>query len=787
MSFVNGSLLMLGAFLVAVPIVLHLAMRQKPKHQMFPALRFVRQQRQSNQRRLRLRQLLLLLLRCLAILLLALALAQPSVSSAQLGNWLVLGGLGLLLAVVGWLTFAAAIARRGWMAVSALGLLSLLLVAGLVNTALALATQKAPMLLGDREAAVAAALVIDTSPRMTLRYENQTRLERAQEIANWLLRQLPADSQVAVIDSSRGVASFAVDLGAAASAIGALDTTFAPQPWSRLLEDAVRLLDSSDRSRKELYVFTDRSLQTWDDLKTGAVVKLLEASADTMVQVVDVSVDDPRNDGIVALDLSQQSLTPGSPLELRARIARTGPEGERALELYLEPPNAPDPILVNGVARTPDVTLRARQQIRLPKNDLAAATFQLPSLPYGTQHGYIQLQGTDALTLDDRRYFTVHVRAPWQVLIVAGEGTEPFYVSGPLAPLPFQESGRAKFQCKVISVDRLADQKLNDYAAVGLLDPPPLDDAAWNALAKFVRRGGGLAMALGRNVGSARAFNSQAAQELLPAPVVRQWRDPDGLVFAPREFDHPMLAAFADIRTTIPWDAMPIDRHWVMDAWHENTREILPLSNNKPAALERFVGQGRVVLFTTPISDPDLPDRPPWNAVVPTGEQSWPFLVMVDRLFLYLVQSRDASLNYVVGQPAALPLAGTTVERVDLFTPRGSWQEFTAQQGQIDVPFTDIPGSYRMRSDASATLPRGFSVNLDRDATQLDRLSREQLAELLGRPDVPIAATEQEIVREIDQARIGKEFYPFLLPLLVIVLAAEYVIANRFYADSRVE
>ena len=28
-----------------------------------------------------------------------------------------------------------------------------------------------------------------------------------------------------------------------------------------------------------------------------------------------------------------------------------------------------------------------------------------------------------------------------------------------------------------------------------------------------------------------------------------------------------------------------------------------------------------------------------------------------------------------------------------------------------------------------------------------------------------------EIVHEIDQARVGKEFYPFLLPLLVLVLS----------------
>jgi hypothetical protein len=272
--------------------------------------------------------------------------------------------------------------------------------------------------------------------------------------------------------------------------------------------------------------------------------------------------------------------------------------------------------------------------------------------------------------------------------------------------------------------------------------------------------------------------------QVLPAPVTRQWRDPEGLILAPRQFDHPILAALADIRTTIPWDAMPIDRHWVVGPWNENTQEVLPMSNNKPAVLERFVGQGRVVLFTTPISDPDLPGRPPWNAVVPTGEQSWPFLILVDRLFLYLVQSRDATLNYQVGQPAQLPIDGPTDERIALFTPRGSWQEFTAQQNQIDVPFTDVPGTYRLRSDPAATLPRGFSVNVSRDVTRLETIEREDLRERLGRPELPIATTEEQIERDIDQARIGKEFYPFLLPLLVIILAAEYVMANRFYASS---
>ena len=55
LEFVNPALL-LGISAAAVPIVLHLIMRQQPRLLEFPALRFVRQKQEANRRRLKLRQ-----------------------------------------------------------------------------------------------------------------------------------------------------------------------------------------------------------------------------------------------------------------------------------------------------------------------------------------------------------------------------------------------------------------------------------------------------------------------------------------------------------------------------------------------------------------------------------------------------------------------------------------------------------------------------------------------------------------------------------------------------------
>ena len=121
---------------------------------------------------------MLLALRCGAIGLLALALARPSVASAALSSWLAAGlhRRWPRRRSLCWRWHAAV--RQGSKLLvgglsAAAGVLALLLIFAGVR-ALAGGTP----VLGDQEAPVAAVIVIDTSPRMQYRHENETRLER---------------------------------------------------------------------------------------------------------------------------------------------------------------------------------------------------------------------------------------------------------------------------------------------------------------------------------------------------------------------------------------------------------------------------------------------------------------------------------------------------------------------------------------------------------------------------------------------------------------------------------
>lgn len=75
-QFANAAMLA-GLAAVGIPVVIHLLNRRRPRHLVFPTIRFLREAMASQSRIHRLRHWILLLLRCAAIALLALAFARP--------------------------------------------------------------------------------------------------------------------------------------------------------------------------------------------------------------------------------------------------------------------------------------------------------------------------------------------------------------------------------------------------------------------------------------------------------------------------------------------------------------------------------------------------------------------------------------------------------------------------------------------------------------------------------------------------------------------------------------
>lgn len=705
-----------GSLLAVAPVILHLVMRQQPKLLEFPALRFIQQRRESNRRRMRLRHWLLLALRVAAIVLLAFGLARPFVRTSN-----------------------------AWV--------------------------------GDREAPVAAALVFDTSARMEYRQQNQTRLEQAQDIAEWLLHQLPDESQAAIVDSRPVPPTFQVDLAAARERVSRLEITAVARSMPEAVESAAELLARSELERKEIYLFTDLTKAAYDPAAMETAKRAFEELHGAAVYVIDVGATEPQNFALGSLELSGERLPRNRPLRISTDLRSVGDAGTRTVEAY---------VIDNAGA----AQLRARQSADVPPAGAVRVEFMLPGLEPGVHQGELRVAGADALRGDDSRFFTIEIR-PAQKILVATAAPEVEdrvrLLTEALSPTTMRESGQAPFECDVISTDDLADANLDSYAAVLINDPRPLAPAAWQRLHAYAFAGGGVGIFLGPSADPLAEFNSPAALDVLPGKLLRQGRNPDGdLSLAPNTFEHPLLAPFRTRGGNMPWVDFPIYRYWQLEVDAEDVTALVPYSNGQPALLERIIGNGRVVTLTSPLSqtqDELVDDELKWN----DSTTPLPSFVLLNDLALYLTGNADTHLNYLAGQDAVVRLPGNAkVDTCLLTTPRG--EQFRVNTNQADRSVTiatvDQPGQYRATAGtAEGAIDLGFSVNLPPGDTDLTRAEPDVLKGLFGDNPFRVARSRDQINRELSLGRVGRELFPFLALLVATILGVEQVLANRFYRD----
>ncbi len=719
MTFVNAALLA-GAALVALPIILHLIMRRKPRYFEFPALRFVEQRHEKNQRRLRLRHLLLLALRAAAIVLLAFALSGPSI---QFGSGV-----------------------------------------------------------GSREAPVAAVLVFDTAPRMQYRQGNQTRIEAAREMALWLLGQLPAESQVAVIDSRGGPGAFHADFSTARQRIERLETPPAARSLTETVEEAAQLLRQSELDRKEIYVFTDQSRAAWPTAAASRMQARLADLRDVGIYLIDVGIEQPTNTFLGLPRLSSQVMSTNGSLIAYTELGLISPAEAtetRAVELYL-------------LDDQRQLRRAGVETIELKPGETRQVEFRIGSLPLGVQQGVIRVLGQDGLPADDERFFTVAVQKPWTILLAAPAPADEYayFVRNALAPDTARLRGQARFVCVVLDQRRLVDHGLQSYSSVWLLDPAPLDPVAWKNLADFAAEGRGVGIFLGRNVGRVDAFASTAALELLPGRPSLQARRPNGdFYFAPRDYEHPVLAVFRPVAGSVPWQAFPVFRFWQFEELAANTTVVLEGNDGSPLLYERPLGAGRVLTLASPLSD--RPDAKAWN-LLPVGviDNAAPFVMLCHQMADYLVGATDETLNYICGQTAVLNLGPSAPSRRSflLIAPGDLRMPLSGESSgnRIAVSATEQPGNYRVvAGGGDDAVDLGFSANIAPEQTELDRISLDQLKEVFGPFSFhPPARSQEQIQRAVSGNRVGRELFGLILVILAGVLAAEYLTANRFYRDA---
>src|SRR5579883_576323 len=271
-----------GTALAVLPVILHLFMRQTPKHLLFPALRLIRERQRRSKKRLRVKNWLLLLARMAVLALMALALARPTVYS------------------------------------------------------------EVP--LGDQSVPTALGLVFDTSLSMNYKDKDKTRLDEAKERAREIIGKVSDSSLVFVVDSSEA-ATTGLSPAAALKRIDGLTTHAVSQPLNAAVSEAYKQVADCDRPVRVVYILTDLAKSAWnaerpiEGLDKVAQVKSGTRGGQSKIAtfILRLTPQEIHNVSIDSAEPSSSVATQGEAVEVRARIRGQGKAAvTRTVEFYLD-------------------------------------------------------------------------------------------------------------------------------------------------------------------------------------------------------------------------------------------------------------------------------------------------------------------------------------------------------------------------------------------------------------------------------------------------------------------
>jgi hypothetical protein len=357
------------------------------------------------------------------------------------------------------------------------------------------------------------------------------------------------------------------------------------------LARAVRAMAESVHTPIELHLFSDMQrgdlAATFSDMALPANVKLETHAVVSKAQ---------PNWTVESVDAPGQVWGKAAkPVHVQAVIAGYGtPAAQRTVSL-----------VVNGKTTS-------TKTLAVPANGRATVDFPGLEVPYGFSRCEVKIDAADAFPADDLRRFAVARSDPQKALLIHnyGDNRSPLYLGAALSA-----AAQSAFILESIDVHEAADRQPSNYAFIVLSDLNTLPPLLENSLTGYVRSGGSLLIAAGTSAGGRSRIPIFGARIL----ETRDYSRIPGRYMAAGSSD----SSYPAVSKAGGWAGVKF--FYALDVDPGDARVIVRLGDQTPLLLERRIGEGRVVLFTSGLDNltNDFPLQP---AFVPFIEQTARYL-----------------------------------------------------------------------------------------------------------------------------------------------------------------
>ena len=384
------------------------------------------------------------------------------------------------------------------------------------------------------------------------------------------------------------------------------------------------------------------------------------------------------------------------------------------------------------------------QTVEIAAGGRAQATFPALDLASGANRVEVALTQADDLAADDRRFLAIKRPEPRKVLLVApsAEGRGALFTSAALETLT------TLALTADVRTSPLGDPPLVDYSFVVVTDVGLLDGSQVAALQDYVEDGGRALLAAGPRSAGLTTLPI-TGQPLRTNP---QMGSQTSVSIGEVDATHAALRGVEELRAANFFRSLNVEPA-------TEDRVLLRLADGTPLLLERGLGQGRVLLFTSSL-DREWNDLPVQPAFVP----------LMAGIANYLLGGAGFTSEADLGSTLAVRALGFAGGQI--FDPRGE-AALGLGAGSNDV-LLDQVGFYEVVGGGTTEL---VAVNFDpreSDLTPIDAATLDRWRGLGVRPGeaaTPVAVTSADDT-------VPSSLGPWLMIALLVLVLVESAVGN---------
>ncbi len=759
--FSHGWLAAGGTAAASIPIIIHLLNKQRYKKVAWGAMHWLWASFKKSRRRMQVEQLILLIIRTLIVLLLALALARP-------------------------------ILQRG------LGIFS-------------------------GKPSAHRVILLDNSYSMGQLINGKPLFEKARDIVDKLAAEMTPNDELDIILTGSGSPESSHDdvvvsskeltkKADVANAIKAAQLGDGGTDIPRAIAAACKILNDrkSKNPRKEIIVVTDQTRNAWtlpdhrpkkvEGADESAIVDAFAVeNAKPKIILMRVPGDkDTDNVTASAIEIDEKVLPVRVDKQLTATLTAFASQPRKSVNVKLKIDN--EEVLTEGVSQ---VTAEKPEPVgfRYAFNDP------------GSHAIAIEADTGDLLPSDNSVFMAVDVEEQLRVLCVDGQqragpnASAMDFLRQALSPTKSEEikAGKMPLFPDVIGDSAFFEKNLDDYRLVVFANVAStmLPKEKIQALTQYVKQGGSLLIFCGDRVDP--AIYNRDFDELLPMALGEMIGsgDADGPKesISDKNLDHPAVSKFKFIKGLnltqlqtfrrfkfVPKKLAPGQKP------DDSLRTVLTYEDGDPAAVEKRLGEGRVVVFGTSA------DRS-WN--------NWPaktqYMPLINFVALDLINPSYLQRNKYVGERFVIQikrqdLGAARKEGIRLTDPSGEAAnlEVNIEQSVAESVPLKKAGIYTAIIPGESKRTLHFAVNRHIEESDLSTIDDRDILALIPRDanDKPGAMTLFKGVLQSDVALLkddlkaveealsssggAREFWRWLAAAVLILLFAESLLAKRF-------